>query len=80
VLASIFYCKENDGTIGAALLHQILPETGRQPGPAYFNGQAARTARHLNVRTMLFRNVGNQLETYAVQHTSRRQASTLCGL
>jgi len=29
VLASIFYCKENDGTIGAALLHQILPETER---------------------------------------------------
>ena len=30
VLASIFHFKENDGTIGAALLHQILPETGRQ--------------------------------------------------
>ena len=26
MLASIFHCKENDGTIGAALLHQILPE------------------------------------------------------
>ena len=32
MLASIFHCKENDGTIGAALLHQILPETGPQPG------------------------------------------------
>ena len=32
MLASIFHCKENDGTIGAALLHQILPETGRQSG------------------------------------------------
>ena len=32
MLASVFHCKENDGTIGAALLHQILPETGRQPG------------------------------------------------
>ena len=32
MLASIFHCKENDGTIGAALLHQILLETGRQPG------------------------------------------------
>jgi hypothetical protein len=26
VLASVFHCKENDGTIGAALLHQILPQ------------------------------------------------------
>ena len=28
MLALIFHCKENDGTVGAALLHQILPETG----------------------------------------------------
>ena len=32
MLSSDFHCKENDWTTGVALLHQILSETGRQPG------------------------------------------------
>ena len=41
MLASIFHCKENDGTIGAVLLHQILPETGLQPGGNHSQTQEA---------------------------------------
>ena len=35
MLSSDFYCKENDGMTGAVLLHQLLPETGRQPGERF---------------------------------------------
>ncbi|UYV84217.1 hypothetical protein LAZ67_X001555 [Cordylochernes scorpioides] len=35
VLSLDLHCMGNDGTTGVALLHQILPETGRQPGELF---------------------------------------------
>ena len=32
MLSSDFHCEENDRMTGTVLLHQILPETGQQPG------------------------------------------------
>jgi len=43
VLASIFHCKENDGTIGAALLHQILPVSSIYVFKKYEEGKKTST-------------------------------------
>ena len=38
MLSSAFHCKENDRKTEAVVLHQILPETGRQPGGNHSEG------------------------------------------
>ena len=46
MLSLDFHCKQNEETTVAALLHQILPETGRQPGGNHLEDSDSFPSRH----------------------------------